>query len=105
MRPASTVVLPLPGPARTLSGPSPAVTTSRWLGEKSLRSTTGSYRWQFLGAAPVTRQFLPSQQVAGVYQVQHLIRRALACDAEDEAVLVFPVVVAREEFKRVADIA
>jgi hypothetical protein len=105
MRPASTVVLPLPGPAKTLSGPSPAVTTSRWLGEKSLRSTPRSERWQFLGPTSISCQFLPAQQVPAVDQVQQFVRRALANDADDEAVLMLAVVVAREEFNRIGRIA
>src|SRR3954447_21057563 len=92
MRPASTVVLPLPGPARTLSGPSPAITISRWLREKSLRSTPGSQWWQLLGTTPITRQLLPSQEVPAVDQIEQLVGRALACDADDETVLVFAVV-------------
>ena len=105
MRPASTVVLPLPGPARTLSGPSPAVTTSRWLGEKSLRSTPGSQRWQLLGPASVTGQLLPPQQVAAIDQIEQFVGRALSGDAENKAVFMFAVVMTCEEFEWVGRVA
>src|SRR5215467_4658596 len=99
MRPASTVVFPLPGPASTLSGPSPAVTTSRWLREKSLRSTPGSQGRQFLRSAAVACQLVPSQQIPAVDEVQKFVRGASAGDAGDEFVLVIPIVVSLEQIE------
>src|SRR5919198_323250 len=104
MRPASTVVLPLPGPASTLSGPSPAVTTSRWLGEKSLRSTP-SEGWQLLGSTTVACQLLPSEQVAAVDQVQHVIARAFSRNADDECVLILAIAMTGEELERIRRVA
>ena len=105
MRPASTVVFPLPGPARTLSGPSPAVTTSRWLGEKSLRSTPRSERWQLLGPTTVACQLLPSEQVAAVDQVQHVIARAFSNNADNECVLILAIAMAGEEVEGIGRVA
>src|ERR687886_247393 len=87
MRPASVVVLPLPGPARMLSGPSPAVIAARCWGEKRARSTSpeGSVprprraglprpqRWELLWRT-ITGSQLPPAQEEG--RVQDVMRQA-----------------------------
>ena len=75
--PDSTVVLPLPGPARMLSGPSLASTTSRWLGEKwRMSKRTAGQRRQFLGSA-VGGQLRPAQQECSVKKVVQSVSRAV----------------------------
>src|SRR6266567_2927672 len=99
MRPASTVVLPLPGPARMLSGPSPASTTSRWLGEKwRMSKRAPAKRRQFLRSAAVTGQLGPAKQEGGVEQVVQRVPRAVRRrDACYQSELFSPCVVASEE--------
>src|SRR5215467_2635629 len=107
MRPASTVVLPEPGPARTPSGPSPASTIRRWLGEKSLRSIHGaSQRWQLFRTVSIACQLLPPKQKAGVEQVEQLVTTAIGRGkAADEGELLLAVLVSHEEIERIGCVA
>src|SRR4029453_1512340 len=107
MRPASTVVLPEPGPARTPSGPSPASTICRWLGEKSLRSIHRAFgRWQLPGTVSIAGQLLPPKQESGVKQVEDLVAGAFGSGkAAHEGELLFPMLVSDEEVEGIGPIA
>ena len=70
-----------------------------------LRSTPARQRWQLLGPTSIARQLLPSEQVPAVDEVQYIVARAFSSDADDQTVLVFPIMVAGEELERIGCVA
>src|SRR5712692_6984305 len=98
------VVLPLPGPARMLRGPSLAWTISRWLGEKWSRSTPAQGR-QLLWTA-VAGELQPAEQKRAVQQVVQIVARALRRhDGRHKSKLLSTCIVAGEEGQRIASVA